>query len=289
MAEHSIAHSRALVCPELLTEQQKTVEAPPVRQLMVRTNPVTGRKALFVGAHCARVVGWPEEEGYAFVRHLMETAIRPEFCYSHEWRVGDLIVWDNRSLLHKATPYDGARYKRLMQRTTVAGTRRPSCNSRRWRFRTARYNEGGRVGAGSHPALGNERLTDRRSRMKLIRTAAAVAVALAPFAASAQMAAPKQQFMSMATSSVGGSWFPLGGAMAKIITDAYPQLKITAEVTGGTADNLKLLKNGQVELALSTNDMAYLASRAKAPSRAARSPTSRACSAATRSSGSSTR
>ncbi|BBK36247.1 C4-dicarboxylate ABC transporter substrate-binding protein [Allostella sp. ATCC 35155] len=97
--------------------------------------------------------------------------------------------------------------------------------------------------------------------MKLIRTAAAVAVALAPFAASAQMAAPKQQFMSMATSSVGGSWFPLGGAMAKIITDAYPQLKITAEVTGGTADNLKLLKNGQVELALSTNDMAYLASK----------------------------
>lgn len=121
VAEHSIAHSRALVCPELLTEHQKTVEAPPVRQLMVRTNPVTGRKALFVGAHCARVVGWPEEEGYAFVRHLMETAIRPEFCYSHEWRVGDLIVWDNRSLLHKATPYDGQRYKRLMQRTTVAG------------------------------------------------------------------------------------------------------------------------------------------------------------------------
>lgn len=89
--------------------------------------------------------------------------------------------------------------------------------------------------------------------------AAAAAVMLASTAASAQMAAPKQQFMSMATSSVGGSWFPLGGAMAKIITDAYPQLKVTAEVTGGTGDNLKLLKNGQVELALSTNDMAYLA------------------------------
>lgn len=88
------------------------------------------------------------------------------------------------------------------------------------------------------------------------------AVALAALAASpavAQMAAPKQQFMSMATSSVGGSWFPLGGAMAKIITEVYPQLKVTAEVTGGTADNLKLLKNGQVELALSTNDQAYLA------------------------------
>ena len=99
--------------------------------------------------------------------------------------------------------------------------------------------------------------------MRLIRTAAAAALALglAPLAATAQMPAPKQQFMSMATSSVGGSWFPLGGAMAKVIGDIYPQLKITAEVTGGTADNLKLLKNGQVELALSTNDMAYLATK----------------------------
>lgn len=99
------------------------------------------------------------------------------------------------------------------------------------------------------------------------RRAAALAAALAVAAmpAAAQMAAPKQQFMSMATSSVGGSWFPLGGAMAKVIGDSYPQLKITAEVTGGTADNLKLLKNGQVELALSTNDLAYLASKGEGP------------------------
>ncbi|BBK30719.1 hypothetical protein EDC65_1843 [Stella humosa] len=89
----------------------------------------------------------------------------------------------------------------------------------------------------------------------------AAVAAFASGTAAAQMPAPKQQFMSMATSSVGGSWFPLGGAMAKTITDAYPQLKITAEVTGGTGDNLKLLKNGQVELALSTNDMAYLATK----------------------------
>ncbi|MGE0715659.1 MAG: TAXI family TRAP transporter solute-binding subunit [Alphaproteobacteria bacterium] len=96
------------------------------------------------------------------------------------------------------------------------------------------------------------------SRFTLAAAVAAAAV-LAASPVAAQMAAPKQQFMSIATSSVGGSWFPLGGAMAKVITEAYPQLKITAEVTGGTADNLKLLKNGQVELALSTNDQAYLA------------------------------
>jgi len=77
--------------------------------------------------------------------------------------------------------------------------------------------------------------------------------------ASAGMAAPKEQFLSLATSSVGGSWFPLGGAMASVIGKKYPQLKINAEVTGGTNDNLKLLKHDKVELALSTNSQAYLA------------------------------
>ncbi|BBK40975.1 alpha-ketoglutarate-dependent 2,4-dichlorophenoxyacetate dioxygenase [Allostella vacuolata] len=120
-AEHSIAHSRAQVDPNLLSDYQKSIEAPPVKQLMVRANPVTGRKALFIGAHCSHVVGWPEEEGKRFVRHLMETAITPDICYSHQWREGDIVVWDNRSVLHKATPYDSKKYKRLMQRTTVAG------------------------------------------------------------------------------------------------------------------------------------------------------------------------
>ncbi|BBK30720.1 alpha-ketoglutarate-dependent 2,4-dichlorophenoxyacetate dioxygenase [Stella humosa] len=121
IAWHSIAHSRAQVCPDLLTEHQKSVEAPPMKQQLVRANPVTGRKALFIGAHCSHIDGWPEDEGRAFIRQLMETAIKPEFCYSHQWREGDIVVWDNRALLHKATPFDGRKYKRLMQRTTVAG------------------------------------------------------------------------------------------------------------------------------------------------------------------------
>ena len=96
-------------------------------------------------------------------------------------------------------------------------------------------------------------------RNSTLFAALAAAAMLTATTASAQMAAPKDQFMSMATSTVGGGWFPLGGAMAKVITDTYPQIKVTAEVTGGTADNLKLLKNEQVELALSTNDQAFLA------------------------------
>ncbi|MDF1586971.1 TAXI family TRAP transporter solute-binding subunit [Marinimicrococcus flavescens] len=69
----------------------------------------------------------------------------------------------------------------------------------------------------------------------------------------------EDQFLSLGTSSVGGTWYPLGGAMASVISNAYPELKITAEVTGGTIDNLKLMRNDQLELALSTNAEAYLA------------------------------
>lgn len=79
-------------------------------------------------------------------------------------------------------------------------------------------------------------------------------------AGSAQdMGEPEDQFMSLATSTVGGTWYPLGGAIGSIIGQAYPQLQVNAEVTGGTVDNLKLLKNDQVELAFTTNDQAFLA------------------------------
>jgi uncharacterized protein len=83
--------------------------------------------------------------------------------------------------------------------------------------------------------------------------------------AFAQGNAPKKQFLSLATSSVGGSWYPLGGAMAALISKYYPQINITAEVTGGTNDNLNLLKNNKLELALSTNSQAYQAYAGEGP------------------------
>jgi alpha-ketoglutarate-dependent 2,4-dichlorophenoxyacetate dioxygenase len=119
-AMHSLQHSRSLVDPDVMTQEQRD-EVPAVPQAMVRTNPVNGRKAIYVGAHAAHVVGWPIDEGRAFLDELMEFATRPQFVYRHKWRVGDLLVWDNRALLHRATAYDGVKYKRLMQRTTVAG------------------------------------------------------------------------------------------------------------------------------------------------------------------------
>jgi alpha-ketoglutarate-dependent 2,4-dichlorophenoxyacetate dioxygenase len=117
---HDFAWSRDQIRPGFFTAEERAVY-PPVRHPLVRTNPVNGRRSLFLGAHASHVEGLPLEEGRALLRALLEHVTRPEFCYRHEWQEGDLVVWDNRCVLHRATPYDTARHHRLMQRTTVSG------------------------------------------------------------------------------------------------------------------------------------------------------------------------
>jgi alpha-ketoglutarate-dependent 2,4-dichlorophenoxyacetate dioxygenase len=120
IAEHSLVYSRETVSTEPLTAEMKA-ELPGAWQTMVRENPVNHRKAIYAGAHASHVIGWPREEGRAFIAWLNEFATQPQFCYSHAWRTGDLVIWDNRSVLHRATAYDARAHKRLMQRTTVNG------------------------------------------------------------------------------------------------------------------------------------------------------------------------
>lgn len=120
IAEHSLYNSRRLVDPTLMTEAQRN-ELPPVHQAVVRANPANGGKSLFIGTHASHIVGRPVEEGRALLTELLEFATQPQFVHRHEWREGDLIVYDNRSLLHRATPYDTVRHRRLLQRVTVAG------------------------------------------------------------------------------------------------------------------------------------------------------------------------
>ncbi len=119
VAVHSLYYSRSLVDPTVMNEEQKS-EMPPVRQAVVRTNPVNGRKTLFTGAHASHIAGWPIEEGRALLKELLAFCAEPRFVYRHAWREGDLVVYDNRCLLHRATPYDIARYRRILQRTTVS-------------------------------------------------------------------------------------------------------------------------------------------------------------------------
>jgi alpha-ketoglutarate-dependent 2,4-dichlorophenoxyacetate dioxygenase len=120
VAEHSLAYSRGLIGPDVLTAAQQA-EVPAVRQAVVRANPANGRKAIYAGAHAAHIVGWPVAAGRALLDELNDFITQPRFCHSHRWRQGDLVIWDNRCLLHRATPYDTVRHQRLMQRTTVAG------------------------------------------------------------------------------------------------------------------------------------------------------------------------
>lgn len=120
VAIHDFSWSRDQVRPGFFTAEERAVY-PPVRHPLVRTNPATGEKNLFLGAHASHIEGLAMEEGRAFLKELLDHVTRPEFRHRHAWREGDLVVWDNRCVLHRATPFDATRHKRFMQRTTVSG------------------------------------------------------------------------------------------------------------------------------------------------------------------------
>jgi alpha-ketoglutarate-dependent 2,4-dichlorophenoxyacetate dioxygenase len=115
--EHDFSVSRGRVGFKFTAEEEALY--PPVWHPLVQTNPVTGRRSLLIGAHAATIVGWPAEKGAALLADLLERATRPERIYSHPWKSGDIVIWDNRSVLHRATAYDTAHQRRLMQRTTI--------------------------------------------------------------------------------------------------------------------------------------------------------------------------
>jgi alpha-ketoglutarate-dependent 2,4-dichlorophenoxyacetate dioxygenase len=120
VAIHSFVYSRGLVDDGLMPPEH-AAQVPPVRQALVRTNPINGRKAFYVGSHACEIVGMPTAEARALLRELREAATRPELVYTHRWQVGDLVMWDNRCTLHRGRPWDESRYRRVMHRTTVAG------------------------------------------------------------------------------------------------------------------------------------------------------------------------
>jgi alpha-ketoglutarate-dependent 2,4-dichlorophenoxyacetate dioxygenase len=120
VAIHSFVYSRGLVDDGLMPPDH-AAQVPPVRQALVRANPANGRKAFYVGSHACEIVGMPTAEARALLRELREAATRPELVYTHRWEVGDLVMWDNRCMLHRGRRWDESRYRRVMHRTTVAG------------------------------------------------------------------------------------------------------------------------------------------------------------------------
>ena len=119
ICEHSIIYSRSIISGNIFTDEEKKYFVP-VHQPLVRFHPKTYRKIYYVGSHCSHIVGWPIEKGRALVRELSGFCIRPEHMYSHKWRKGDLVIWDNRSVLHRGRTYD-PNARRVMHRATVAG------------------------------------------------------------------------------------------------------------------------------------------------------------------------
>jgi alpha-ketoglutarate-dependent 2,4-dichlorophenoxyacetate dioxygenase len=119
ICEHSLIFSRgSLGFAELSPEERAMFR--PVRQRLVRTHPVTGRKSLYLSSHAGTIAGWPVPEARAFLRDLTEHATQPRFVYSHKWRQYDLVIWDNRQTMHRVRRFDDTQI-RDMRRTTVAG------------------------------------------------------------------------------------------------------------------------------------------------------------------------
>jgi alpha-ketoglutarate-dependent 2,4-dichlorophenoxyacetate dioxygenase len=119
ICEHSLMYSRGSL-GMLDYSDEELAMFRPVRQRLVRTHPVSGRKSLYLSSHAGAIIGMPTPEARILLKDLTEHATQPKFVYVHHWRVGDLVMWDNRQMMHRVRRYDEGQ-PRDMRRTTVAG------------------------------------------------------------------------------------------------------------------------------------------------------------------------
>jgi alpha-ketoglutarate-dependent 2,4-dichlorophenoxyacetate dioxygenase len=117
---HDYIYSRTKVGEDAVTRNQRTY-MHPVRQRLVRQNPVTGEKNIFVGSHVKQIEGMPDTEARPLIERLIEEVTRKESVYRHRWQPGDMMIWDNRCILHRGCGYDADRYRRRMHQTRVRG------------------------------------------------------------------------------------------------------------------------------------------------------------------------
>jgi alpha-ketoglutarate-dependent 2,4-dichlorophenoxyacetate dioxygenase len=115
---HSLLFSRSrLGFNDYTNEERSAME--PVRQPLIRIHPVTGRKSLFLSAHVGAIDDWLTPEALIFLSDLTEHATQRRFVYSHVWRAGDLVMWDNRQTMHRSRRFDDLSFTRDMRRTTT--------------------------------------------------------------------------------------------------------------------------------------------------------------------------
>jgi alpha-ketoglutarate-dependent 2,4-dichlorophenoxyacetate dioxygenase len=121
---HSIAYSRQTLGFEFSESEQDALKG--AIHPLIRTIPRSKRRSLYVASHASRIIDWPVPEGRLLLRDLIEHATRPEFVYRHQWRVGDLVIWDNRATMHRARAFDDAKYRRELRRVTTLDVEPPS-------------------------------------------------------------------------------------------------------------------------------------------------------------------
>jgi alpha-ketoglutarate-dependent 2,4-dichlorophenoxyacetate dioxygenase len=120
VCEHSQQYSRGILGFDFTEDERR--RNPPVPQRLVRRHPGSGRRSIFLSAHAGAIRGMPMPEARALLRDLTEHATMRQFVYAHQWQVGDLVMWDNRAMMHRARRYDPNEVREL-HRTTVADDR----------------------------------------------------------------------------------------------------------------------------------------------------------------------
>jgi alpha-ketoglutarate-dependent 2,4-dichlorophenoxyacetate dioxygenase len=116
-AHHSVAYSRHVLGFEFSDDEKAQLEG--AIHPLVRTNPRSGHRSLYLASHASRVIDWPIPEGRLLLHDLIEHATQREFVYRHRWSVGDLVIWDNRATMHRAREFDDTKYVRELRRVTT--------------------------------------------------------------------------------------------------------------------------------------------------------------------------
>ena len=120
VATHSYANSRDQIHPDLANAEERKA-LPPVRWRLNWRNPTNDRRALYVASHAYSIDGMDDRDARQMLAQLLDEATRREFVYTHKWRTGDAVMWDNRAMLHRGRPWDYAK-ERSMVRTTISAT-----------------------------------------------------------------------------------------------------------------------------------------------------------------------
>lgn len=121
IAVHDFYWSRRDINEKTFSQAERDA-IPPVRHPLIRVHPETGRKAIYAGSHAREIEGMDLEESRELIEGLIEHGTSPQFTYRHKWKVGDMVLWDNRAALHRGLAFDDTKVKRRLHRTTIAGT-----------------------------------------------------------------------------------------------------------------------------------------------------------------------